>query len=98
MFLETLSQTVLQPDESDLVSMPQGSLEKRLLVWLIKRHTTVSNAWVSKHLHCGHPSNVNKYVQSIGESKDQRVSKQGEILLKELDGIRIAQVLGLISI
>ncbi len=35
MLLETLSQTVLQPDESDLISMPQGSLEKRLLVWLI---------------------------------------------------------------
>ena len=72
--------------ESDLVSMPKGSLEKRVLVWFIKSHTTVSNAWVSEHLHCGHPSNVAKYGQSIRESKDRKVSKQCKILLKTLGG------------
>ena len=56
---------VLKLDASDLASLPKGSHEKRLLVWFIKSHTTVSNAWLSEHFHCGHASNVAKYVQSI---------------------------------
>lgn len=78
--------TALKLDESDLASMSKGSLDKRLLVWFVKSHTTVTNAWLSEHLHCGHPSNVAKYVQSIRQSKDRKVSKQRKILLKTLDG------------
>jgi hypothetical protein len=75
---------VLDLDESDLASMTKGSAEKRVLVWFIKSHTTVSNTWLSDHLYCGHPSNVAKYVQSIRKSKDRKIAKQCKRLLKTL--------------
>jgi len=78
--------TALKLDESDLASMAKGSCEKRVLVWYVKSHTTVNNAWVSEHLHYGHPSNVAKYVQSIRATKDRKIVQQCKILVKTLDG------------
>ena len=75
----------LNLSESDLVSMAKGSLEKRVLVWFVKSHTTVRNAWISAELHCGHPSNIGMYVKSIRESKDRKVKKLCRALLVKLN-------------
>ena len=47
--------SALNLSEDDLVCMAKGAVEKKVLVWFIKHQTTVSNAWLSKQVHCGHP-------------------------------------------
>jgi hypothetical protein len=42
--------------------------EKAPLAWLVKKHTGVSNGWVSERLRIGHPTGVSKAVGRVTES------------------------------
>lgn len=74
---------VLDLTEADLATIGKGAFEKRLLIWLIKSHTSMSNAWVSEQLYSGHPSNVAVYARSIKEAKDRKTAKLRNMLLKK---------------
>lgn len=52
-------------DEKALLSMKQNSFEKQGIVWLLKRHTTVTGVWLSKRLDMGHRSNVSRAISSF---------------------------------
>ena len=53
---------ILEIDASPANLSGRGRMldEKALLVWLVKTHTAVSNAWVSERLRTGHPTAVSK--------------------------------------
>lgn len=72
----------LSLEEGDLVHMAKGAVEKKVLAWFIKCHTTVSNAWVSEQLYCGHPANVSGYVKAVRETKDRKIRKWVKALTK----------------
>jgi len=48
-----------------LTTLPKGAAEKRVLAWFIRTQTTVSNAWLSARLHCGHPANLPGYIRTV---------------------------------
>jgi REP element-mobilizing transposase RayT len=56
--------------------------EKAVLVWLVKAHTGVSNAWVSERLRTGHPSSVSKAVKRVVESP--RLLRKARALAKQV--------------
>ena len=74
---------VLNLSEADLATMEKGAFETRLLIWLIKSHTSMSNAWISEQLYSGHPSSVAAYTRSINEAKDRKTAKLRSMLLKK---------------
>jgi len=61
--------------EDDLLKLPKGAAEKRVLAWFIKHQTMVSNSWISEQLHGGHPANVPGYVKSVIKSKDRKIRR-----------------------
>ena len=84
--LKQLGLATLNLHDANLMDMAKGAVEKKLLAWFIKCRTTVSNAWISDQLYCGHPSNIPGYVKWVRETKDGKILKWCKRLLKvELD-------------
>jgi Ser/Thr protein kinase RdoA (MazF antagonist) len=69
----------------DLAILGKGSPEKRVLAWFIRTRTTVSNAWLSRHLQCGHPANISGYIRSVERGSDPRTRKLKTAILKSED-------------
>jgi len=63
---------VLGLREEDLPHLAKGALEKQLLAWHIRNNTTVSNQWLSEHLHSGHPGNLARYLRYVAEATDKK--------------------------
>jgi len=55
--------------ESALSGMRKGVEVKRVLAWVLRKRTTVSNRWLSAKLGLGHPANVPGYVRSVEQAK-----------------------------
>ena len=68
-----------------LEAMRKGAIEKQLLAWLLRRHTTVSNEWVANYLFCGHPGGVARFVKIVELSKDRKTNALKKKLLKAID-------------
>jgi len=84
--LKQLGLAALNLHDANLMDMAKGAVEKKLLAWFIKCRTTVSNAWISDQLYCGHPSNIPGYVKWVRETKDGKILIWCKRLLKvELD-------------
>lgn len=47
-----------------LKRMPKGSMEKIAIAFVIRKRTMMSNNWIAKELHMGHPSRVCRYCSS----------------------------------
>jgi len=62
--------------EQEVLAGKKGSDEKCLLAWLIRRRTSVSNAWISHRLQMGRPDCLSRYPQRIEQTKDRRLLKQ----------------------
>ena len=71
--------------EENLASLPKGAAEKQVLVWYIRSQTTVSNAWLSEHLKCGHPANISGYIKTVGENRSKDMRRLIKALLKSED-------------
>ena len=80
--LKTQGLKALNLEEGHLAHMAKGAVEKKVLAWFIKCHTTVSNAWVSEQLYCGHPANVSGYVKAVRGTKDRKIQKLAKALIK----------------
>ena len=70
---------------SDLKDLPKGAIEKQILAWYIRSHTTVSNTWLSKALQCGHPSNIPGYIRRISSTQDRTIKRLVKRILKSED-------------
>lgn len=56
--------------ESDLSEMSKGDIRKRALSYVARKHTMVSNGWLSRRLLMGSASNMSSYIRSVEESND----------------------------
>lgn len=65
-----------------LESLAKGAPEKKVLVWYIRSKTTVTNDWLSEHVHCGHPANVPRCMNAVKEKKDKAIQRLVRKLLK----------------
>ena len=63
----------LKVTPSQLQQRAKSDLDKQLLAWLLRKHTTASNRWISENLHMGHISNVSNSVRRIDQSKRREV-------------------------
>jgi REP element-mobilizing transposase RayT len=59
--------------ETEVLAGKKGSDEKCLLAWLIRRRTSVSNAWISRRLKMGRPDCLSRYPQRIENTRDGRL-------------------------
>ncbi|MDO9542568.1 MAG: transposase [Kiritimatiellia bacterium] len=58
---------MLKIDDSDMVRWKKGDEHKQAIAWLVKKHTTVRNRWLSERLRMGHEVTVSKAVRRIAE-------------------------------
>ena len=72
----------LNLNETEVLAGNIGSDEKCLLAWLIRRRTSVPNAWISRRLKMGRPDCLSRYPQKIKETHDLHLLKQKRILDK----------------
>lgn len=84
-YLLSRSLKILDLRESDLWELPKGAIEKQILAWYIRRQTTVSNAWLSDALQCGHPSNIPGYIRRITTTRDKTTKRLVKKILKSED-------------
>jgi len=76
--------TALGLTNTSLDETRKSAMEKQVLAWLLRSHTTVTNEWVSCQLSCGHPDGVSRFVKTVGTSKDKTVVKLKKRVLKAL--------------
>lgn len=73
-------------EESGPVDLGQRALEKKLPVWYIHGHPTVSNGCLSENIGCGHEGDVSKYVKEISTTRDRQTN---ELVKKLKSGDRL---------
>jgi len=74
----------LKLEEEEVQAGKKSSNEKCLLAWLIRRRTSVSNAWISQRLNMGRPDCMSRYPRRIDETTDKQLKKQKKLLDKIL--------------
>lgn len=63
---------VLGKDREDLQRATKGCFWKASLCRLIHQRAGVSNAWLARHLHLGHPQAVSRIRNRLPESREER--------------------------
>jgi hypothetical protein len=63
----------LTPDQ--LPSLRKTDPRKQAVVWLIRKHTTVRNAWVSEALRMGHEVNVSQSVSRVDRAESPDLAR-----------------------
>ena len=63
----------LTPDQ--LPSLRKTDLRKQAVAWLIRKHTTVRNAWVSEALRMGHEVNVSQAVARVDRAESSELAR-----------------------
>jgi len=64
---------ILGLQEKEVLAGKKSSDEKCLLAWLIRRRTSVSNAWISIRLKMGRSDCLSRYPKRIENTKDYRL-------------------------
>ena len=49
--------------EEDLEQLKKSDPRKQAIAWWVRKHTSVTNRWLSKQLHMGHPTSVTQAVR-----------------------------------
>ena len=70
----------LNRSEADILTAKKSSDEKCLLAWLLRRHTAVSNDWISRRLQMGRADCLSRYPRRIDETREPRLLKLREKL------------------
>ncbi len=65
-----------------LQCMQKCDPRKKLMAWMIRRKTSVSNRWICENLAMGHVSNLARYINDIEESNDEEVVRLREMTKK----------------
>lgn len=51
--------------DADLMRMKKGAPHKKVIAWLVRKNTSVRNAWIAKRLVMGNPSNLPRQVREV---------------------------------
>ena len=60
---------VLGITEVELLGLKNNSLEKQVIAWLLKSHTTVTGVWIADRLEMGDRSNVSRALSAMKQSE-----------------------------
>ena len=72
----------LAPEQ--LPALPKTDPRKQAVAWLIRKNTTVRNAWVSKALSMGHEVNVSQAVCRVDQALSPEISRLKAAVEKQL--------------
>ena len=61
---------ILDIAESDVISMKKSDLNKQVIAWLLKKETSVRNAWIADRLCMGHYTAVTNALHNIKKIKN----------------------------
>jgi len=53
----------------------KGAPEKKVLVWYVRSRTSISNDWLSEHVHCGRPANIRRCINAVKDKKNKLVQR-----------------------
>ena len=56
----------------DLATLPKNAVAKSALAWVIRKQTTMTNAWISDKLQMGHISNVSNCIRRFDLTDDKQ--------------------------
>ena len=62
---------VLGLSEEELLSMKSTRAEKQAVVWMLKKHTTITVVWLASRLNMGHRTNASRAISMFDRSLDQ---------------------------
>jgi hypothetical protein len=62
---------VLGLREEDLLSMKSTRVEKQAVVWMLKKHTTITVVWLVSRLDVGHRTNASRAISVFDRAIDQ---------------------------
>jgi REP element-mobilizing transposase RayT len=65
--VETLQ--ILGVQESDLTALKKGDPRKKVIAWVVRKNTSVRNAWIADRLVMGTPSNLPRQVHEVDAAK-----------------------------
>ncbi len=66
----------------ELSSLRKSDTRKKVIAWLIRQHTGVSNAWICDQLSMGHASNLARHVAEVRGSTKSAVVEMREMTRK----------------
>jgi REP element-mobilizing transposase RayT len=69
--------------DAELEHLSKGDSRKQALAWLIRSRTTASTKWIARRLSMGDPSNVSRAVGALQGTKDGKMKRWKELLLRK---------------
>ena len=74
--------------EHSLGDLPKGEARKLVLAWWLRKHSTVSRAWIAERLRMGHENRVTLAVREVEQSKAGQMGRWKRHLEKWLLEVR----------
>ncbi len=63
--------TIFGLSEEELLSMKSTCAEKQAVVWMLKKHTTITVVWLASRLSMGHRTNASRAISVFDRADDQ---------------------------
>lgn len=57
-------------DDAELLSMKSTQAEKQAIVWMLKKHTTITVVWLASRLSMGHRTNTSRAISVFDRATD----------------------------
>ncbi len=57
----------------DLSKLPKNDVRKQVVVWLLRKRTTVRNRWLSEQSAMGHETRVSQSVRAVAQAQDGKL-------------------------
>ncbi len=68
--------------EEELLSMKSTRAEKQAVVWMLKKHTTITVVWLASRLSMGHRTNASRAISIFDRATDPARAVLKEIMLQ----------------
>ncbi len=65
--------------DDDLAGMKKGDPHKKVIAWLVRKNTSVRNAWVAERLVMGNPSNLPRQVREVDVAEEGQLFRLREM-------------------
>src|SRR5208283_2044945 len=68
----------------DLSKLHKNDARKQVVAWLLRKHTTVRNRWLSVQLAMGHETRISQSVRAVAKAEDSDLLRLRQTLEKTL--------------
>jgi Ser/Thr protein kinase RdoA (MazF antagonist) len=72
----------LQIDEKELLGRISTDPAKQALAWLLKKHTTVTAAWLADRLSMEHRVNASRAISAFDRARSRRIRSLKNVMLQ----------------